>query len=83
MYRDFVDSRDGFDAQTEAEYNAYLDEKDWAMEDYDDACDYDDDDDCDVVLCDDDDDHQPDEYTEWQDYMGGDDWDHGQYDCEY
>ena len=24
---------------------------------------------------------QPDEYTEWQDYMGGDDWDHGQYDC--
>ena len=33
---------------------------------------------------DDDDDYedagQPDEYTEWQDYMGGDDWDHGQYD---
>jgi hypothetical protein len=28
----------------------------------------------------DDDDGQPDEYTEWQDYMGGDDWDHGQYD---
>jgi hypothetical protein len=27
------------------------------------------------------DDGQPDEYTEWQDYMGGDDWDHGQYDC--
>lgn len=26
-----------------------------------------------------DDDGQPDEYTEWQDYMGGDDWDHGQY----
>ena len=26
------------------------------------------------------DDFQPDEYTEWQDYMGGDDWDHGQYD---
>lgn len=24
-------------------------------------------------------DGQPDEYTEWQDYMGGDDWDHGQY----
>ena len=23
-------------------------------------------------------DGQPDEYTEWQDYMGGDDWDHGQ-----
>lgn len=31
----------------------------------------------------DDDDCQPDEYTEWQDYMGGDDWDHGQYDQEY
>ena len=26
------------------------------------------------------DDGQPDEYTEWQDHMGGDDWDHGQYD---
>lgn len=25
-------------------------------------------------------DGQPDEYTEWQDYMGGDDWDQGQYD---
>ena len=30
------------------------------------------------------DDGQPDEYTEWQDYMGGDDWDHGQYDsCDW
>ena len=28
------------------------------------------------------DDGQPDEYTEWQDFMGGDDWDHGQYDSE-
>lgn len=28
-------------------------------------------------------DHQPDDYTEWQDYMGGDDWDHGQYDNDY
>lgn len=27
-----------------------------------------------------DDDGQPDEYTEWQDVYGGDDWDHGQYD---
>ena len=26
------------------------------------------------------DDGQPTEYKEWQDYMGGDDWDHGQYD---
>ena len=30
-----------------------------------------------------DDDRQPDEYTEWQDYMGGDDWDHGQYDGDF
>lgn len=29
-----------------------------------------------------DDDGQPDEYTEWQDFNGGDDWDHGQYECE-
>lgn len=28
-------------------------------------------------------DGQPDEYTEWQDYMGGDDWDHGQFDYDY
>jgi len=25
-------------------------------------------------------DGQPDEYTEWQDFNGGDDWDHGQFD---
>jgi hypothetical protein len=29
------------------------------------------------------DDGQPSEYTEWQDYMGGDDWDQGQYDGEF
>jgi hypothetical protein len=28
-------------------------------------------------------DGQPDEYTEWQDLYGGDDWDHGQYDEGY
>lgn len=33
---------------------------------------------------DDEDDGQPSEYDEWQDYMGGDDWDHGQYDsCDW
>lgn len=42
----------------------------------------------DVDDCDDDDqdfedDGQPDEYTEWQDLHGGDDWDHGQYDNDY
>ena len=31
-------------------------------------------------FADDEDEGQPDEYTEWQDYMGGDDWDHGQFD---
>lgn len=31
----------------------------------------------------DEDDGQPSEYEEWQDFYGGDDWDHGQYDsCE-
>lgn len=29
------------------------------------------------------DDGQPTEYEEWQDFMGGDDWDHGQYDEAY
>lgn len=28
------------------------------------------------------DDGQPSEYDEWQDYFGGDDWDHGQYDTD-
>ena len=28
-------------------------------------------------------DGQPSEYDEWQDYMGGDDWDQGQYDHDY
>jgi hypothetical protein len=37
---------------------------------------------CENRDCDEDYDGQPDEYTEWQDYMGGDDWDHGQYDYE-
>lgn len=35
---------------------------DWDDDDWDLAYDYEDD-------------GQPDEYTEWQDYMGGDDWD--------
>ena len=78
MYRDFVDSREGFDAQTEAEYNAHLDQL--ALDDYDDW-----DADEDGVVLDDEDDHdgQPTMYEEYQDLYGGDDWDHGQYDCEY
>ena len=81
MYREFVDSREGFDAMTRAEYNDYLD----AMEEQDAVAaqeddDWDEDDDPSCGYCDDGYDGQPDEYTEWQDYMGGDDWDHGQYD---
>jgi hypothetical protein len=68
MYREFRDSVEGFDA---AEYEYYMNDRYGDEEEYDD--DYDDYED----------DGQPSEYTEWQDYMGGDDWDHGQYDCEY
>ena len=78
--REAIDSREAFTAADEAEYNAYLDATDRPVY-YDDAteCEYEFDDD------DDEDDEpeydgQPDEYTEWQDYMGGDDWDQGQYD---
>ena len=28
-------------------------------------------------------DGQPTEYEEWQDFYGGDDWDHGQYDNQF
>ena len=34
----------------------------------------------DIEFDDEDGDGQPSEYDEWQDYMGGDDWDQGQYD---
>jgi len=50
-------------------------EDDGYDDDYDDDYDYDDDDY---------DDGQPSEYDEWRDFMGGDDWDHGQYgDMDY
>jgi len=80
MYREFRDSREGFDATIEAAMEAqeqgYYDAKYEAwLEDLE--ANYEDDDECE---CDDSYDGQPDEYTEWQDYMGGDDWDHGQYD---
>jgi|TARA_R110002096_G_scaffold406555_1_gene604854 hypothetical protein len=38
---------------------------------------------CSEAMGDFEDDGQPDEYTEWQDVYGGDDWDQGQYDCEW
>lgn len=68
-HREFRDSREGFDEAVSAEYEAHLDATPYSPLDDDDD-DYEDD-------------GQPDEYTEWQDYMGGDDWDHGQYDNEY
>ena len=33
-----------------------------------------------AIECEEEYDGQPSEYDEWQDYMGGDDWDHGQCD---
>jgi len=83
--RETIDSREAFTAADEAEYNAYLDATDRPMY-YDDAteCEYEFDYDYASAGADwsddDEDDGQPDEYTEWQDFMGGDDWDHGQYD---
>ena len=71
MYDEMMDSREGWTEAEEMEYNEYFDDTDQGMEYYDDATE------CEYEF---DDDHQPDEYTEWQDYMGGDDWDHGQYD---
>jgi hypothetical protein len=66
------DSREGWtmDEQLayECEYDAYLDAQE--EDELDPSGGYEDDGD----------DGQPSEYTEWQDYMGGDDWDHGQYD---
>ena len=67
MYREFEDSREGFDT---AEYEYYMHDRYEDTEVDEDEYEYEDD-------------GQPDEYTEWQDYMGGDDWDHGQYDWEW
>jgi hypothetical protein len=42
MYREFLDSREGFDAASEAEYNAYLDNLGDDMAEYDDDYELDD-----------------------------------------
>lgn len=75
-----------FDSAAEREY---LDQQEYAEMMADAPDDYFDEDDCwldedepDSAL-DEEYDGQPDEYTEWQDYYGGDDWDHGQYDYDY
>jgi hypothetical protein len=77
-----IDSREGFDAQAEAEYNAYLDACDDSFACAEcgeevangEICD------CELEPYEDEFDGQPTEYEEWQDFYGGDDWDHGQYD---
>lgn len=68
----YVDSREGFDdSERDAwEYDRIFDENDGPDDQW-----YDDEDEDDWE-----DDGQPSEYDEWQDYYGGDDWDHGQYD---
>ena len=65
-----VDSRD----ENWAEYEEYLDGV--AMEELPEAEEMEELDDDDLY----EDDGQPTEYEEYQDYMGGDDWDQGQYD---
>ena len=82
MDNPMLDSREGWTLEEEREYNDILD----AQQERADAArmddemiddDYDDLDEIDTMT---EFDGQPDEYTEWQDYYGGDDWDHGQYD---
>jgi hypothetical protein len=59
----------GWTHDTERMYDNEAEENWWSDREEDDADEYDDEYD-----------GQPDEYTEWQDVYGGDDWDHGQYD---
>jgi len=59
----------GWTHDTERAYYNEAEENWWSDREEDDADEYDDEYD-----------GQPDEYTEWQDVYGGDDWDHGQYD---
>jgi hypothetical protein len=59
----------GWTQDTERMYDNEAEENWWSDREEDDADEYDDEYD-----------GQPDEYTEWQDVYGGDDWDHGQFD---
>lgn len=71
----YQDSREGWSMAEqmayECEYEAYLDK-----------CEDEDEDEYEYEY-EEEHDGQPDEYTEWQDYYGGDDWDFGQFDNEY
>ena len=77
--REFVDSREGFSSDEDPENyllvetcpkcGCVLEEEEGEI------CDV-----CDIYDGDYENDGQPTEYDEWQDFYGGDDWDHGQYD---
>lgn len=74
-----VDSREGYSADEIEVYEALADLV--AIETVDSI----EDGDCDVNsdwIEPSDFDGQPSEYDEWQDFMGGDDWDHGQWELE-
>ena len=75
MAREFMDSREGFDEYDAAAYEVLAHECEIALnEEYEEYLDGQEDNyECEY-------DGQPSEYDEWQDYFGGDDWDHGQYD---
>jgi hypothetical protein len=70
-----VDSEEGFDMADHARYEAAERERCYAEAVADGFFEHDDDE-ADFGF---EDDGQPSEYDEWQDYMGGDDSDHGQY----
>lgn len=70
MYDEFENSFDARDLELESERYEEMADLQEDMGDFDaemDCPEYEDD-------------GQPSEYQEWQDYMGGDDWDNGQFD---
>jgi len=86
MYREFIDSREAFDAMTREEYNDYLDQLEedavLARQEAEEDDDYElDDFEHDFAPEDDyEDDGQPTMYEEYQDLYGGDDSYQGYYD---
>lgn len=86
-----IDPREAFSAnELEAWHDSLDDDREASHRDYDYEVELpeNDDDLLEIGIFDDDldreeSDGQPDSYTEWQDYMGGDDWDHGQYESPY
>ena len=64
-YNPMMDAREAFDEQEEAAMQAEGDAEDAYWAQTEEDFE---------------DDGQPSEYDEWQDFYGGDDWDHGKYD---